>query len=291
MPGPSTPVADSATPPKTSVTAGTDSTDCLLLGPPLAYPGLGSVEVRIAGGTVVRIEGRALSDPPAPIADRPGSGGKDDLDLSTVLTSDGLLGGSPFPTRVDAILVPGDSGISRLPDLAGRLGLEAIGLTVPLVQTAASVERPESRPTMVLAGTGNRLTQELADSGRIDLAALAPGEGLIQLVPEAFGSKASLVVTGVRRRRRDACPGAGRADLSEPGGARRRPSDRRRRRAGAVGCTWPDIRPSARPRSGFTSSTGSPSSSARPRAGLGEVLMSVERADPGSGDLCALPGV
>jgi hypothetical protein len=49
---------------------------------------------------------------------------------------------------------------------------------------------------MVLVGTGNRLTQQLADSGRVEPNILVPGEGLIQLVPDAFGSKPALVVTG-----------------------------------------------------------------------------------------------
>ena len=59
---------------------------------PLAYPGLGSVEVRIAGGATIRLEGRAEPDRPGPISGRPGSGAKDDLDLSNVYTTDGFLG-------------------------------------------------------------------------------------------------------------------------------------------------------------------------------------------------------
>lgn len=163
---------------------------------PLAYPGLGSVEVRISGGDVLRLPGRAEPDRPGPISGRPGSGGKDDLDLSSLYTSDGLLGGSPIPDRIDAILVPGDGGIDALPELGARLGLESTGLVVPLVQPAVSVERPGSRPTMILAGADNRLTQQLADSGKIDVAALGPGDGLIEIVPDAFGSKSALVVTG-----------------------------------------------------------------------------------------------
>lgn len=172
---------------------------------PLAYAGLGSVEVRIAGGAVVRLQGRAEPEEPGPIPGRPGSGAKDDLDLSNVYTADGLLGGGPIPSRVDAVLAPGSGGIAALPDLAARLGLETTGLVVPLVQPAATLERPASRPTLVLAGTGNRLTGQLADSGRVDVSALAPGEGLIELVPEAFGSKSALVVTGADEA------GAGRA--------------------------------------------------------------------------------
>lgn len=163
---------------------------------PLAYPGLASVEVRIAGGAVLRLPGRAEPVRPGPIPGRPGSGSKDDLDLSNVYTADGLLGGSPIPNRIDAILVPGSGGVSALPDLGARLGLESTGLVVPLVHPAASIERPGAQPTMVLAGTGNDLIEQLADSGRIDLDELAPGEGLIQLVPQAFGSKPALVLTG-----------------------------------------------------------------------------------------------
>jgi hypothetical protein len=163
---------------------------------PLAYPGLASVEVRIEGGRVLRLPGRAAPDAPGPISGRPGSGAKADLDLSNLYTAEGLLGGGPIPDRVDAIVVPGEGGIGGLPELGARLGLESTGLVVPLVHPAATLERPGARPTMILAGTANRLTDQLGDSGAVDLAALAPGEGLVQLVPDAFGSKSALVVTG-----------------------------------------------------------------------------------------------
>ncbi len=166
---------------------------------PFAYPGLGSVEVRLASGPVVRIPGRAAPEAPGPVAGRPGSGAKGSLDLSNLYTPDGLLGDSDnneIPDRVDALLAPGAAAVEALPDLAARLGLESTGLVVPLVEPAAGLDRPASRPTLVLAGTGNPLTQQLADSGRVDLDGLQAGEGLIQLVPDAFGSKPSLVVTG-----------------------------------------------------------------------------------------------
>ncbi|MDH3423689.1 MAG: M14 family metallopeptidase, partial [Gemmatimonadota bacterium] len=162
---------------------------------PLAYPGLVSVEVRLTGGEVLRLPGRAAPDTPGPIGGRPGSGGKDELDLSNLYTADGLLGGGPIPDRVDAILVADGTGIDRLPDLAARLGLESTGMAVPLAHPASTVDRPRAQPTMVLAGADHRLTTQLADSGKIDLEALAPGEGLIELVPDAFG-KPALVVTG-----------------------------------------------------------------------------------------------
>ena len=162
----------------------------------LAYAGLGSVEVRIVGGSVIRLAGRAEVPRPGPIPGRPGGGGKGDLDLSNVYTVDGFLGAGPIPSRIDVMLAPGDAGTTGLPDLAARLGLESVGLVVPLVAPAASIERPQSSPTLVLTGVENPKTDELADSGRIDLTPLGVGEGLIQLVPDAFGSKSAFVVTG-----------------------------------------------------------------------------------------------
>jgi zinc carboxypeptidase len=163
---------------------------------PLAYPGLVSVEVRIEGGGTLRLPGRAEPDVPGPISGRPGSGAKSDLDLSNLYTSEGLLGGNPIPNSIDALLAPGDAAIDGLPNLGARLGLESTGLVVPLVQPAATIDNPGRRPTMVLVGTDNPLTDQLADTGRIGIADLQPGEGLIELVPDAFGSKSALVITG-----------------------------------------------------------------------------------------------
>ncbi|MDX1648016.1 MAG: M14 family metallopeptidase, partial [Longimicrobiales bacterium] len=174
----------------------TESADAEETAEPLAYAGLSSVEVRIAGGVVLRLPGRAEPDEPGPVPGRPGGGTKDDMDLSNLYTGDGLLGGDPIPDRVDAILVPGGDGLASLPELGARLGLESTGLVVPLVHPDASIDRPASQPTMVLAGAGNSLIRQLADSGAVDLDALGPGEGLVEIVPDAFGSKPALVVTG-----------------------------------------------------------------------------------------------
>ena len=188
--------AEAAEPEETETAGGDESTDEETPRTRLAYPGLESVEARLAGGPTIRIAGRAAPDAPGPVAGRPGSGGKNDMDLSNLYTSDGLLGGGVLPNRVDAMLAPGEGGIDGLPDLAGRLGLESTGITVPLVAPAASIERAAARPTLVLAGVDNALTRQLADSAKIDTGSLAPGEGLIQVVPAAFGSKPALVVSG-----------------------------------------------------------------------------------------------
>ncbi len=187
---------DPGEPEETGDEGGDESAEAETSRARLAYPGLESVEARLAGGPAIRIAGRATPDAPGPIAGRPGSGGKNDMDLSNLYTSDGLLGGGVLPNRVDAMLAPGDGGIGGLPDLAGRLGLESTGITVPLVEPASAIERAAARPTLVLAGVDNALTRQLADSAKIDPGSLAPGEGLIQVVPAAFGSKPALVVSG-----------------------------------------------------------------------------------------------
>ena len=90
----------------------------------------------------MRIPGRAAPDAPGPVAGRPGSGAKGSLDLSSLYTPDGLLGDSDnneIPDRVDALLAPGATAVEALPDLAARLGLEATGLVVPLVEPAAGL--------------------------------------------------------------------------------------------------------------------------------------------------------
>ncbi|MCE2455431.1 MAG: hypothetical protein J4G12_06355 [Gemmatimonadetes bacterium] len=174
---------------------------------PLAYRGLGGVAVRIADegdaaarpATVVRLAGRADPVAPGPVPGRPGAGGKGGLDLSNLYTSDGLLGGGAIPSRTETVLVPGANGSDGLPDLGARLGLESTGLVLPLAVPADAVESPGSLPTLILTGTAdsNAHIGSLADSGKVRTDSLDPGEGLIQLVPDAFGGKSALVVTGI----------------------------------------------------------------------------------------------
>lgn len=167
----------------------------------LRFEGLASISVSPATGsaTIVTLSTATPPPQPGPVPARPGSGGKDGLDLSNLYTKDGALGDSDsneIPDRVDVVLVPGESGTSGLPDLAARLGLESTGLTLPLVELPDGIGEPSKSATMVIVGTDHPLVDELADSGRIDLSQMVPGTGLVELVPKAFGTKPALVVTG-----------------------------------------------------------------------------------------------
>ena len=151
------------------------------------------------GGSAVTIPVAPPPPEPGPVPGRPGSGARGSMDLSNVYGTDGALADSDnneIPDRVDVILVPGSRGADLLPELAARLGLESTGLTVPLSRMPADIESPASEPTTVLVGLDNPLTEQLADSGRIDLTDLEPGDGLLEIIPKAFGGKPALVVTG-----------------------------------------------------------------------------------------------
>ncbi len=132
--------------------------------------------------------------PSSPSGGRPGgSGGTPDL--ADLYRSGGFLGGGDIPNSIGVILVPGE-GAEGVPELAARLGLETTGFTVPLVRTTGEIEDAAREPPMVLVGSDHPFIAELADSGRIAPGELPPGHGLIEIVPDAFGSRSAVVVTG-----------------------------------------------------------------------------------------------
>jgi hypothetical protein len=177
---------------------------------PLSYAGARSLVVRVAAPgaapavvSIPQAPPAAPSDPPDPPARRPGGGAKDALDLSTVYSIDGGLGDSNsdlIPDRIDVVLCPSGEGVAGTIDLAARLGLEATGLAIPLIRLPGEIRRPEAEPPLVLIGIAHPLVDRLVEQKKLERPALAPGEGLVQLVPKAFGEKPALVVTGADAR-------------------------------------------------------------------------------------------
>ena len=163
----------------------------------LRFPGLASIAIAASARQVVL---PALAEPRSggATSSRPGAGAKDDLDLSNLYTNEGFLGGGDIPDRIDVVVVPG-VGAEGVPELTARMGLEATGLTVPLVKRPEEIEAAAREPTTVLVGSDHPLIAELADSGKIALGELPAGHGLIEVVPDAFGGKPSVVVTGADR--------------------------------------------------------------------------------------------
>ena len=176
--------------------------------PALSYPGARELQIDLRTGDAasaafaasvsVRLP-RAAGPDPKPRGSRPGSAAKRSLDLSSVYANDGFLGDANsdlIPDRTDILLVPAGDGVVRTIDLAARIGLETTGLSTPLALPAEAIENPESLPTLVLVGVDHPLVGELVDDGKFTWPDLAPGQGLIQVVRPAFGSKSAVVVTG-----------------------------------------------------------------------------------------------
>jgi hypothetical protein len=170
--------------------------------PPLSYAGVRLVRVQLVGpsGASAQVDvPPAEAEKPAPVPGRPGTAAKENLDLSNLYTPDGLLGDSDtnlIPDRLDAVLVPHGNGVARTIDLGARLGLESTGIVVPVAERAAAIDDPSSQPTMVLIGTSHPLVDRLVKEKKVERPSLQAGEGLIQVVPKAFGEKRAVIVTG-----------------------------------------------------------------------------------------------
>ena len=157
----------------------------------LSAPGAQPVEVEVPSSPAIPTRG--------PTPPRPGSDAKSDLDLSNIYTPEGFLGDSNedlIADRVDVLLSPSGGGIEATVDLAARIGLESAGISIPLARDPKAIEKPEDQPTLVLIGHGHPLVERLVDEGKLQLPPLESGEGLIQVVPKAFGEKSAVVVTG-----------------------------------------------------------------------------------------------
>ncbi len=175
----------------------------------LSYGSAGVLRIRLraAGGAFGWIDlpraaataQGAAAQPGQPPAPRPGSGPKDNLDLSNFYSIEGALGDSDsnlIPDRVDALISPSGDGTDAVVSLAARLGLESTGVSIPIAKPAMLVSTPESEPTLVLVGTSHPALDQLAKSNKWERPALEPGAGLIQIVKKAFGEKSAVVVTG-----------------------------------------------------------------------------------------------
>src|SRR4029079_11611821 len=102
-----------------------------------------------------------------------------------------------IPDRTDTAIVLG-SAASCLgaANIAARIGLETTGITLPLTRVAEKVRTPEREPNPILVGRSNVLVERLVKIGQGRLADVQPGEGVVQIVPRAFGNAAATVVAG-----------------------------------------------------------------------------------------------
>jgi hypothetical protein len=183
---------------------------------------------RAAGQATVRRSGfnsRTLTPPIDPdelASDSPGERGRTsdapaaagpskNFDLSNAYSIEGWFGDAYtdlIPDRLETTLV-----VSRGSDtlsaahIAARLGLESTGVTVPIVKLDDSVREPAREQNSILVGRGNELVDRLVKIGKARVDDLQPGEGVVQIVPRAFGPSSATVVAGADDAGTDAAAG------------------------------------------------------------------------------------
>ncbi|TAN21471.1 MAG: hypothetical protein EPN33_12690 [Acidobacteria bacterium] len=135
----------------------------------------------------------------------PGDGMKG-LDLAKVYTAKGWFAKSgpvPVPAVLKAHLyVPAGAAGVALANLAARMGLESLGVTLPLASPAslANLKKIDAQP--VVAGS-NAMAEAIAKklqahdptAAQAD-PALAPGEGEVRVVDNSFGKNAAVMAQG-----------------------------------------------------------------------------------------------
>jgi len=115
------------------------------------------------------------------------------LDLATLYTMRGLFRGTPrmpVPSNLDSQLyVPaGRAGIA-MANLAGRMGLETTGITLPLAVADSGAELKDVRTKSVIVEGSRKLAEPSMDP-------LAAGEGSLRVVDKAFARQSAIVVSG-----------------------------------------------------------------------------------------------
>jgi hypothetical protein len=135
--------------------------------------------------------GRGAEPPSAPAKN---------FDLTSTYALEGWFGDAYpdlIPDRTETSIVIGDAGESLgAAHIAARLGLETTGITLPIGKIDRKVKEPNREPSPILVGKDNTLVQQLVKIGRTRLEDLQPGEGMVHLVPRAFGNATATVVAG-----------------------------------------------------------------------------------------------
>ena len=128
------------------------------------------------------------------------------LDLATLFTSHGLFGASgriPVPGSSNGhLFVPAGAAGVAMANLGARMGLETTGITLPIASPADTAVVRDVRAPAVLAGQ-SPLAQEAERKLRSnDTAAaqsetdLAPGEGELRIVDDAFTRRPAVLARG-----------------------------------------------------------------------------------------------
>ena len=174
----------------------------------------------LVGAIPVALAGSPSSAPTALPASSPGAaeGPPRRLDLGQLYSIKGLLTGNakmPVPSGVASHLyVPAGPRGTAMANLAGRMGLETTGITLPLAEPLSGNMPSQVKMDAVLSGPGSltgHTESVLAAPGNADLdklgnlapaapapelPALRPGEGEARIADGAFGKQGALLIRG-----------------------------------------------------------------------------------------------
>ena len=99
-------------------------------------------------------------------------------------------------TRIVVPESPSVSDMMAAAEVAARLGYETTATDLPLVVKDSQREPGSVGSPVILIGRRNTWVRRLAEEGRIELGELSAGEGVVRLVPSAFGSEDAVVIVG-----------------------------------------------------------------------------------------------
>lgn len=131
------------------------------------------------------------------------SQGNYQYDLSNLFSLKGLLNNtneSEMPDAINATVIlsanaSSEEGIAAC-SIAARLGFETAAISLPLVVLESNVKEIRTIENPILIGKDNRFVKLLAAMGRIDLSNLSATQGIVKVVPNAFGVTPAIVVAG-----------------------------------------------------------------------------------------------
>ena len=129
---------------------------------------------------------------------KPPGDGKKEIDLADLYTVNGLLGdsnGDEIPDRLDAIVTSTALAGVSVQAFTARLGLEAAGVRLPAaVPPDALAGAPGG--TRVVIGADHPVLAEIADERELRELPQEPGTGQVDVVLEAFGDDAAVLIRG-----------------------------------------------------------------------------------------------
>jgi len=126
------------------------------------------------------------------------SSGKD-FDLLSLFSSKGFYSDRDKDTILDSldtsIILPQNSNIKGVDQLASRLVLPTTGASFPIVCLDDEVENKKTQIAPILIGP-NSLSQDLIKTGKLKIPALENNWGIVQVIPKAFNKSSALAFTG-----------------------------------------------------------------------------------------------